>query len=384
MTIALVILHADPARGGAERYTLDLAGALAARGHQVTLIAASFDEGIPSAIGRVCLPHTGSSRARRYRTFLDALDAHLAAETYDIVHAMLPVHRCDVYHPHAGLAISAVREGHRRHDSPMRRISARVATLMNRRRWAMAEVESALLRSQRPPVVLALSEYVKRTIRTHYPDLPDSMLATLFNAVDLRRFDPDRDPQARQAIRTELGIADDDVLGLFIGQDYVRKGLREALKAMDQVTDDRLKLAVVGRADRSGLARQAVRQQRSQRVRFVGTQADPYPYYAAADFFILPTRHDPCSLVVLEALAMGLPVISTRYNGACEIMGTEHGFVLDDPADIDALAGALRTMLDDPKRKVMAQAALSLRPALAQEAHFDRLESIYRTARESR
>lgn len=378
MNIALVILHADPARGGAERYTIDLARALVGRGHAVTLVAGSLGDGID--IPHVPLRADGRSRARRYTTFLDALDAHLLDADYDIVHAMLPVRHCDVYHPHAGLAVEAVREGHRRHPSPLRRISARVATLMNRRRWAMAEVEATLLRGPRPPVVLALSEYVKRTVRTHYPDLPEARLATLFNAVDLGRFDPQRDPAAR-AIRTSLGVADDDVLGLFIGQDYVRKGLRETLRATDLIDDARLKLAVVGRADRSIYARQVARQGRAGRVRFVGAQGDPYPYYAAADFFVLPTRHDPCSLVVLEALAMGLPVISTRYNGACEIMGREHGFVLDDPADVGALADAMRALLDDPRRRSMAEAVRSLRPALSQDAHFDRLESIYRTAR---
>src|SRR5690606_33845349 len=116
---------------------------------------------------------------------------------------------------------------------------------------------------------------------------------------------------------------------------------------------------------------------------FLGPQRDPYPYYAAAEFFVLPTRHDPCSLVVLEALAMGLPTISTAMNGACEIMTPSNnaeraqGIVLDDPEDIPALAAAMRRMLDHPTRHAMHEAALALRPQLSQERHMDRLIEIY-------
>ena len=115
------------------------------------------------------------------------------------------------------------------------------------------------------------------------------------------------------------------------------------------------------------------------RVSFAGAAADPRPFYNDADFFVLPTRHDPCSLVVLEALAMGLPVISTKFNGACEIMTDGvHGYVLDDPADVDALAGAMRKLLDPRRRAEMSQACLELRPKLSYEHHLDRLEEIYR------
>jgi UDP-glucose:(heptosyl)LPS alpha-1,3-glucosyltransferase len=83
--------------------------------------------------------------------------------------------------------------------------------------------------------------------------------------------------------------------------------------------------------------------------------------------------------VVLEALAMGLPVISTRFNGACEIMTDGvHGYVLDDPDDIDALADAMRKMLAPERRRVMSEACLALRPKLSYEHHLAELVRIYR------
>ena len=75
---------------------------------------------------------------------------------------------------------------------------------------------------------------------------------------------------------------------------------------------------------------------------------------------------------------MGLPVISTRFNGASEIMTDGvHGFVLDDPNDIDALADAMRKMLDPDRRRAMSEACLQLRPKLSYEHHLDELVRIY-------
>src|SRR5688572_3408229 len=155
MKIALVILHADPARGGAERYTVDLAAALARRGHDVVLIDSER------------LAATALTRVGRYRDFLRRLDDHLAATTYDIVHAMLPVRRCDVYHPHAGMA----REGALKRNA-----------LLNPRRRVMARTEHDLLLGPQPPIVLSLSNYVRASILKHYPS---ARVETLFNAVDL-------------------------------------------------------------------------------------------------------------------------------------------------------------------------------------------------------
>src|SRR4051794_31726951 len=123
MRIALIILHADPARGGAERYTIDLAAGLVERGHDVSLIASSFAGSTPARA--VEIPAHGPTRTSRYRRFIAGVDAHLRAERYDISHAMLPVLACDVYHPHAGLAAEAVATGHSKHTSHLKQAWAK-------------------------------------------------------------------------------------------------------------------------------------------------------------------------------------------------------------------------------------------------------------------
>jgi UDP-glucose:(heptosyl)LPS alpha-1,3-glucosyltransferase len=374
MKIALAIIHADPQRGGAERYTVDLAAALALRGHEVSLVAETFAAPI-AGVSAVQLKTSGVSRRGKYLRLLDSVDSHLSRNRYDMVHAMFPVRQCDVYHPHAGIAAEAIVSGHQKHSGLLRRRMARWVNQLNFKRRAFAEVERQLLGSQRPPTVLCLSDYVKATVRKHYA-LPEEKLATLFNAVDLGKFDPARVDADRG------GFAKDAVVGLMIAQDYQRKGLREAILALAKIEDARLVLQVVGKEDPRAYQRLARQLKVEERVRFVGATTDPARFYKSADFFVLPTRHDPCSLVVLEALAMGLPVLSTRFNGACEIMENgKHGFVLDDPQDVDSLAQAMKQMLKKSSRDAMAEACLGLRGKLSYETHVENLLRIYASAK---
>jgi UDP-glucose:(heptosyl)LPS alpha-1,3-glucosyltransferase len=118
-----------------------------------------------------------------------------------------------------------------------------------------------------------------------------------------------------------------------------------------------------------------------RRVIFAGPTADTYGFYRAGDFFVLPTYHDPCSLVVLEALAMGLPSVTTVQNGACEVIEEgRHGYVLKDPGDVEGLAAAMRQLLDPTRRAAQREACLALRPRLSYERHLDQLESLYAAA----
>jgi UDP-glucose:(heptosyl)LPS alpha-1,3-glucosyltransferase len=375
LTILLPILHADPARGGAERYTIDLAVGLRKRGHVAHIAASTFGQGIQTS-GGVLIDAGGSTRHNRYLRYLDQLDRHLASHHYDIVHAMLPVRRCDVYHPHAGIAAAALAGGHLKYEGALMQAVSRVATRLNRRRQRFGEVERMLLTGEHAPVVLCLSKYVQAAVRQYYR-LPDSRMAILFNAVDLSKFDPAREPDVRNQERQRLGIEDDQIIALMIANDFERKGLPEAIAAIGKAADPRLVLVVAGKQNPRPYRAIAAKIDNA-RVTFAGTVADPFPLYRAADFFLLPTHHDPCSLVLLEALAMGLPAISTIFNGACEIMtdGRE-GFVVRDPNDAVTIAHMIRQMLDADRRALMSEAALALRPQLAYDRHLNALEEIY-------
>jgi len=380
MNIGLVIFRGDPQRGGAERYTADIAAALAERGHRVDLISTRFGGEIPG-VNFIPIATNSPTRAGRYLDFLNHLETHLSGRKYDLIHSMLPIRRCDLYHPHSGMAKAALETHLARANGPAR-VLGRVANRLNRKRRVFAEVENELIHGPDKPMVLCLSDYVKAIILRHYPDITDQ-LVKLFNGTDLKLFDPAKHAPARQIIRERFGIAPEATVALMIAQHFERKGLAEVIAATANIAKSSRDAApvalVVGKDDPSRSRQMAKRLGVDDKIIFAGQTDSSADFYAASDFFVLPTRHDSCSLVVLEALAMGLPTISTVFNGACEIMTNgRHGFVLPDPADVDALTTAMSSLLDRNRLREMQQACLALRPSLSFEAHMNRLEEIYR------
>jgi UDP-glucose:(heptosyl)LPS alpha-1,3-glucosyltransferase len=113
-------------------------------------------------------------------------------------------------------------------------------------------------------------------------------------------------------------------------------------------------------------------------VVFAGRVPDLVPYYAAADVFVLPTWHDACSLTVLEACACGLPVITTRTNGAAERLTDGHeGRILPTSGDVPALARALVELSSPKVRARMAVAALACAARNTFARNVEALETLY-------
>src|SRR5207302_9538993 len=128
-----------------------------------------------------------------------------------------------------------------------------------------------------------------------------------------------------------------------------RKGLRYAVAAVEACEDLKIRLLVAGRGDQT--------RYRSERVRFLGEIADLRPIYAAADIFILPTIYDPFSNACLEALACGLPVITTGSNAFIEIIEDGlHGSIVDHGGNLVGLRDAIRLWVD-PSRRAAARSA---------------------------
>jgi UDP-glucose:(heptosyl)LPS alpha-1,3-glucosyltransferase len=383
MKIALVIQNADRRAGGAESYTLDLARMLGAgpggRGHQVSVIAEAGPTAVADgarAAGYQCvfLGAAGRTRWARLQDFLGRLKDFYEGGTYEIVHSMLPVLRCDVYQPHSGLATDSWLNGHLKHPRPLVQRWARRFNRFNRKRRGLARVEQELMRHR--PWVLCFSSMMRDFAREQF-SLPLDHLVTLVNGIDLSRFEPSVGVRSREAIREEWKIERDQRLALLVGNNWKLKGVQDAIGALHKLGDPRVVLMVVGRDDAIAYRKQAERLGVTDRVIFTGSVADPRPLYGAADFLLLPSRRDTCSLVVLEALAMGLPVITTRQNGASEVIEDGRQGLLLERGNPAALASAIRIMLEESRRREMAREAIALRSTLSIEHHVSRIEVLY-------
>jgi UDP-glucose:(heptosyl)LPS alpha-1,3-glucosyltransferase len=166
---------------------------------------------------------------------------------------------------------------------------------------------------------------------------------------------------------------------------YRLKGLTPLLNAFALVRENNARLVVVGHPNTARYQRLAKSLGIGDRVSFLGHRDDPKDCYFAADYLVHPTFYDPCSLVALEALACGLPVITSRFNGASELLSPPtDGVVIDNPHDAPSLAAAMKRMLD---RGYLRDAGAAARQAAARwtfEHHYRALLDVVVEARTAR
>jgi glycosyltransferase involved in cell wall biosynthesis len=203
----------------------------------------------------------------------------------------------------------------------------------------------------------AVSGLVARHV-TEYFHRSDARV--ILNSVDTDRFTPAIRSRHRVAVREHLGLSDDHFVLLLIGNDWETKGLHALLHSLAECRDLPLKLFVVGADDRSLFLPQVRRLGLEDRVQFLPSSGEVVQFYAAADVYAGPSLEDAFALPPIEAMACGLPVITSVNNGGSQII-TEavDGFVLSDPTDVSALARLVRLLYEQPElcRRVGENAA---------------------------
>lgn len=376
MKIALITYHADPARGGAESYTIELAEALIRRGNDVSVLHYTpLENNRSTSPNYIQIGQPRRTRATQYLEFIDAVDERIAQARFDIVHAMLPVRRCDIYQPHAGLAIEAINGNNKRRQG-LGRFLARIGNQLNSKRQLYARVERDLLALPSPPTIICLSEAMKAKVAAAIGG--HARLPVIYNAVDLDRYDKNRDPAAGTILREKLGITPDQTVALFIAQDFERKGLAASLKAIAEVRHPALKLIVVGSDKPEPYQRLADTLGISRNVIFAGGVRDPYPFYAAADLVLFPSLFDPFGLVPAESVAMGVPPIVSRQCGVSELLTHNHdALIIENPEQVSQLVSAINRILEPDVRQRLASNCIQTRQKFSYEKHLDSISQQY-------
>ncbi|MBD2594138.1 glycosyltransferase family 4 protein [Nostoc spongiaeforme FACHB-130] len=247
---------------------------------------------------------------------------------------------------------------------------------------------------QRAKVVVAVSEKVAQELIKI--GVPRDRIRVIVNGVDLQEFSPisqiiapDELTETRHqfpiqnpkskiqnhivASRQKLNLPENVNLGLFAGDIRTpRKNLDSVLQALVKVPD--LHLAVVGSTDGSPFPQLAADLGISERVHFLGYRRDIAEIMRAVDLFVFPSRYEACTLVLLEALASGLPVITATATGGAELVTPECGIVLPDSDDVEALAAALSSLISD--RTLMQQMGQAAR-AVAQQHSWSTMAQTY-------
>lgn len=359
MRIAALVPSVAAGTGGTERCAAELLAGLARRGHRITIFTAdSRGAGLPGVeIRRV--PRIASPSPLAYASFLAAaaLRRRLGGR-FDLVYsAGANTLEADVVTAHYSAARGRrlMRSGELALEGSGLRKLARGAF------FSLAErAERRLYRSARCRRIIAVSGRLRDELTADYR-LPPEKLVVIFNGVNLAEFHVGLRGSAGRDKRRGLGLAEGEILVLFLGGDWERKGLATLLEALAGVKAP-VRLVVVGQGDAGYWRKRAEVLGVAGRVLFAGPTSQASTWYAAADFLVLPTRYEPFGLTPLEAAACGVPALFSRLAGISEILpdggAAQH---LQNPLDATELAEKMgRLAADAGLRSRLGSAARSV------------------------
>jgi UDP-glucose:(heptosyl)LPS alpha-1,3-glucosyltransferase len=309
--------------GGAERYLLRLASGLATQGHQLTLYCEDWSqrENPFQAVRKI--------ESNDPVSFAQKVSAQPLRDRHDIVFSLERVPGCDLYR--AGDGVHADWLAYRRAFHP---VLGRIRTALRSKNKELCELEARVFASDGVRRVICNSRFVAEQIINRF-QFPSSRIDVIYNGVPYQQFSTGDRSLGRHALK----LAPDDYVILLVGAGKERKGHAIAQHAICRLRNPRAKLVIVDSPPPIAM---------------------PH-VYAAADVFLLPTLYDPFANVTLEALAAGLPVITSAQNGASEIIQNEtNGFVLPRADDDKLLIHLLDHLADPAFRAAFRQPAQAL------------------------
>ena len=328
--------------GGSERYNWGLVEQLRSRGHRIHVFAARWDRAaedcglvmhrIPVLFARSFLGQLSFAVSCRKATARERCDILFSAER--------TLHQ-DICRAGGGCHREWLRQ-RRRYSTLVKSVSFAVNPL----HLTLLGLERRTFHPANTRYVIANSHRGKEEIVHHY-GFPAERIAVVHNGVDCQQFSPSDQRRA----------AHDFVL-LFVGSGFERKGLRFCIQALSELPST-VRLVVAGKGDRRPYEQLAEHLGVRSRLEFLGATAGMREVYAQGDVLVHPAIYEPFSNACLEAMASGLPVVTSKMNGAAEIIAPGvNGQVVAEPDDPVALANAIRSFLD---RAVLSEASAQAR-----------------------
>ncbi len=357
--------------GGAEGFSSSFIENLADEGHEIHIFAIKWQGDNPHKN-----IHFHKVPAITFISFLRDLTFALSSyfqlknkrSFFDIIQTHDKTLYQDIYRAGDGCHIEWLKQRWKRIGS-----AGKLSIILNPYHWLILAIERSIFKKHRFKKVIAISELVKNNILDNYGIGP-SDIEVIYNGVDINKFHPDNREKYRSKIRLKHGLTNSDFVALFVGSGFERKGLKYLVNAVDKISKP-VSVMIAGKGSQGELEKLS----RDQKLVFCGPQKDIHKYYAAADIFVFPTMYEPFGNVHLEALASGLPVITTKNSGASEIIEDGvHGFVVQKPEDFQSIAQGIEVLLDDKEKLMsMSKNARQLAEEFTFERHMGRIKKLY-------
>lgn len=371
MKIGLAIYNFDPKKGGAERYGFDLAQRLVSRGHEVHVFCARGVEAPGITLVRL---HT-STWPRWIRNFSFALAHRQALRRVrpDVMLGFGNVLELDVYQSHGGVQRTWMQREIASYDNPSER-ALKAFLLKNSLNQAVQRmIEGHPVKNRRFKRIVAISDMVRDHMSAYY-SIDKSAFDIVYNGVDTERFKPG--PDKKDAATTVL----------FCAGNFRLKGLMPLLMAVGRVVKEGkdVRLTIMGRGKKDRYQRAIDEAGIRGRVTFIGEQSAPEEIYRRSHVLAHPTYYDACSLTTMEGMASGLPVITTRWNGASAFVSPEEGCVIDEPGNIEALSSAISSLTDHDRCRRMGENARKKMESFTMDKNAMEMEGVLLRAAEEK
>jgi len=376
--IAIVIERMETWRGGAETSTAELSRLLAAQGHSIHFVTTT---NVPSSPDAAVHPIrvSASLGPLRTKTFIHKASAFIRRHSFDLVHAIAPLPTADVYQPRGGLVRETLRRNVAMRSSAAGRAMKRALMAVNLKQRSLLDLEKKIFRKD-GPLILAVSRYVAEQCEEFYDARPPRV-RVVFNGVSAAVASSAEKAAARASVRGEHGLGEEVMLLLFVAHNFRLKGLVPLIETLSRLVRSGLTgvhLLAAGRDNPVRYQRRIEELGLERFVTFTGATQRMAAFFHAADVCVHPTYYDPCSRVVLEALSHGLPCVTTKFNGAAEVMTDgQEGFVVDSPDNLEAWADRIRQLSFPELRRKMSEKAALLRERLSMRRHVEELESVF-------
>ena len=355
--IALAIENFSKHKGGAESYAVSLASTLAENGWETHLFGKNWD-GEPRAavFHRIKIPKLLPAWAKM---ILFALKHKKMAKSqaFDVILGFGNTIYMNVYQSHGGVhRFSTARKLYTEKNIFFRSIK-RLLVVFSLKDKVRNWIESAPFRLDPKPKIIAISLMIKKDFTSFY-HINEKEIKVIYNGIDTTKYNRGLKERLRGSIRQHLRITDNDIAFLFISYDLKKKGivpLIEAAAKLKKLNFTNFKVVVVGERPYPLLLKRVKRLSLEDTVIFTGPTKTPEDYYANCDVLVLPTFYDACSLVVIEAMACGLPAVTTIYNGAAGIITNEKdGYIISHPPRSTELVEAMKALMVPERLKNMS------------------------------
>jgi len=338
-----ITYHGCHRRGGVERVMLECVNFMAARGHETHALARNWDDEAVS-------PHVQRQELEYLSPFpAFALPAYRRAVTREVAGIVPPVDVVAGFGagapPGAVVWMQSVHRAWIEKARASRPLSGRLRQRINPFHPVALAMERRQLVGREYARLIALTPEVKADINRLY-DVPNQDIDVLPNGYSAAEFHPGN-AELREAMRARLGFRAEDRVVLFVANELERKGFRPLLQAISSLHDSSVRVLAVGGFRDSEARREVSRLGLDSQVVLTGGTSDVADYYAAADVFALPTKYEAWGLVIVEALASGLPVLTTHLAGASvAVRNGDTGVLVNDPADSSEIANGLHSLLN--------------------------------------